>query len=210
MTERHASRGPVGAGRSHRHANEVDVFVQIQSRSGLPDEEMQWMRSNVSRRRLGRNELLYGVGQTFHETAFVESGILQVSSVTYDGEEVVLDYVFPGEIVVALDSAIRNQPSQVDIRAIRPANLVTWPYDLLRVAYTRHPLWMMFEVRYLQYAFLSKNRRYTALRTQSARQRYLQLDSELPPDWRRIPLGSLASFLGISQQYLSKLRGQLE
>jgi CRP-like cAMP-binding protein len=210
MTETIAGRGAAGSGRSHRHGNEVDVFAQIQARSGLPDEEMQWMRANVSRRRLARNELLYGVGQNYHETAFVESGILQVSSVTYEGEEVVLDYVFPGEIVVALDSAIRNLPSKVDIRAIRPATLVTWPYDMLRVAYTRHPLWMMFEVRYLQYAFLSKNRRYTALRTQSARQRYLQLDSELPPDWRRIPLGSLASFLGISQQYLSKLRGQLE
>jgi CRP-like cAMP-binding protein len=134
---------------------------------------------------------------------------MQTSAVSADGQNVVLDFQFRGSFVLALDAAIRGLPSQVCIRAATPCTLRVWPYELRREAAARHWGWQELETRLVEEAFIRKNQRYISLRTRSARERLIELATELPEEWRRIPQHLVASHLAITPQYLSALKRSL-
>ena len=173
---------------------------------GLPEPEIAWHRSVSQRRRLAKGDVFCEIGQARHEVAHVDSGILQVYMLTSSGDRVVLDFVFPGGIALALDAAVRGRPSEVCFEAVTPCEITAWAYDLGKVAKARHPGWATLETRLMEAAFRRKNQRYITTETLDASERHALLDAELPPEWRKVPQHILASYLRITPQHLSRLK----
>lgn len=182
----------------------------ILQRSDLPRGELEWLEGMAARRVLSSGQVFCAVGQSNHELAFVESGILQVFTPGEDGRNILLDFVFAGGMALALDAATRGVPSEVVFEAVRPCVLKVWPYTLRRVAAARHPAWERLATRMTEEMFSRKQHRYLSLRARTARQRFADLETELPADWRRIPQHLLAAYLDITPQYLSRLKRAAE
>ncbi len=183
-----------------------NVFTEIQRRTKLPKAELDWLKSKGEQRILPRGAPFCKMGQAHHELGFLVTGILQVYTVSSEGAQVVMDFIFAGSFALALESAVQKLPSRVCIEAVTPSVLMTWPYKIRNEALARHPGWAEFETRITEDAFVRKQRRYMSLRTQSARQRYADLDLDLPPEWHDIPQHLIASYLDITPQYLSSLK----
>ncbi|MBO9713834.1 Crp/Fnr family transcriptional regulator [Sphingomonas sp.] len=176
--------------------------------AGLPPSEVRWWLENARHRRFRAGEAFCEIGQRTYDFAILRSGIVQVYGLTGGGDRVVLDFVFPGGAVMALDAAIRGIASEVVIEMVTGAELWIWPYELRLASFGRHPGWQRLEVLYLEQAFVRKHRRYKSLRTETSRERFARLHSELPPEWVQIPQGLVASYLDITPQYLSRLRAE--
>ena len=84
----------------------VDLAETIARVSRLPPGEVEWMQAMAERRTLRRGEAFCNIGQTRHERAFLHEGILQVYAVSTQGEHVVLDFMFPGSLAMALRSSL--------------------------------------------------------------------------------------------------------
>lgn len=187
-------------------AEPASLAAYVLGRADLPASELTWLNERGKTRSLPRGAVFCDIGQAEHELGFVERGILQVYAVSSDGDNVVLDFQFPGSCALALDAAVKEQPSQVCVRAVTPCQLRVWPYDLRLEARERHRGWDRLAVRMTEDAFVRKHQRYVSLRTRTARERFDELDSEFPPGWRDIPQHLIASYLAITPQYLSTLR----
>lgn len=180
----------------------------LQRRANLPMTEVRWLDSLAQRRALAKGMAFCRVGQTEHELAFVESGILQVFTPSTDGRNVLHDFLFPGMMALALDAAIKGTAAEVVFEAVTPCVLKVWPYRLREVVEARHPEWVALTLRMTEEAFSRKQHRYLSLRQRSARERFVNLDSELPSEWRRIPQHLLAAYLDITPQYFSQLKNE--
>lgn len=172
----------------------------------LPENELDWMMATAGIRRLARGDAFLGIGVERHELGYVQDGILQCYGVSQDGDHVVLDLVFPGQFVAALDTALQELPSEVCFEAVVPAVLLAWPFESRDAALARHPGWLQFHGVAVSQAFIRKQRQYLALRTLGAQARHARLEADFPEALDRVPLHVLASYLNITPQYLSTLR----
>jgi CRP-like cAMP-binding protein len=177
-------------------------------RTELPRSELAWLFSMGKTRSLMRGEVFCDIGQTRHEIGFLEQGILVVYTLAPDGTRMVLDFLFAGHFALPLDAALKRKPSEECFEAVTQCRLSVWPYEVRDLAFARHRGWLQLDNTAAQTAFVRKNRRFLALTTKSARQRYEEMDRDLPPQWRDIPLHLIASYLNITPQYLSRLRRQ--
>lgn len=183
-----------------------DLAECIGQRCKLPPGEVEWLRGIAERRSFPRGGVFCGIGQTRHELGFVHEGILQVYAVSEDGAQALLDFIFPGAFALALRSAIQGTPSEVCFEAVTPCVLSVWPYEVRHAAFARHVEWERLAARLTEETFIRKQARDLSLRMRSAQERYLEMLSELPGAGRGIPQHLLASYLGITPQYLSRLR----
>ena len=179
---------------------------QLYDSVDLPEDEIAWHRSLGQVRRLLKGDIFCEIGQSRHEVALVLRGIVQSYTVTSSGDRVVFDLLFPGGILLALDTAARDRPSEVCFEALTPCEIVVWPYELRKTMNRRHPAWAQLETRLTEAAYTRKNRRYITGETLNATERYAYLDVEFPPTWRGVPQHILASYLRITPQHLSRLK----
>jgi len=181
------------------------IFASIRKMADLPESETDWLARMADRREFEKRDHFCVIGQTNHEFAFVEEGLFQVNALSSSGEVVVLDIIFPGGFLLALDAAIKDVACEVQIEALTPAKVWIWPYELRLTAFSRHNGWRSFETVLLERAFARKNQLYHLLRTRSSRERLFNIEDELPSSWATVPRGVLASYLGITPQYLSMI-----
>ncbi|MCS0505022.1 Crp/Fnr family transcriptional regulator [Ancylobacter mangrovi] len=182
----------------------------ILQRADLPLEEIEWFEAQAEHRLLTKGEVFCRVGQSDHELGFLESGILQVFTPGSDGRNIVLDFIFRGGMALALDAAVKGVPSEVGMQAVIPCAMWVWPYRLRQEAAARHPEWNTLALRMTEETFSRKQQRYLALRQRTARERFADMDKELPADWRLIPQHLLAAYLDITPQYFSRLKHEAE
>ncbi len=178
----------------------------ISQRSNLPREELEWLARAGERRTLRQGEAFCQIGQARHEYGFLLEGILQVYGVSPRGERVVLDLIFPGAFALAFSGASRGLPADACIEAVTACTLQVWPYELRRTAFTRHAEWLRLGLRMAEDTFNQKHQRYLTMRVLNAHERYASMVAELPDGWQRIPQHLIASYLGITPQYLSRIR----
>lgn len=177
-------------------------------RADLPESEVAWLTRNAEERSLAKGEAFCSVGQRVHELGFVESGILQVYAPSPDGRTALLDFLFPGSVALALDAAIKGEAAEVVFEAVTHCVMKVWPYRIRQDAEARHSSWTALGLRMTEDMLVRKQHRYMSLRQWTARERYANLDQELPHAWRQIPQHLIAAYLDITPQYLSRLRNE--
>ncbi len=173
----------------------------------LCDESAEAFASCVETRSLPKSALLLAEGQVCHHIWFVEEGVLRLFYHRDDRD--VTDYFgFPGQLMGGIDSFFSQQPSRKAIQTIESCRLHGVRHADLERLYQRHHDLEHLGRRLATEAFLSMQRRLYSLQFHTARQRYDELLATHPTLLQRVPLGHIASFLGVTQVTLSRIRAQ--
>lgn len=186
------------------------VEKYIRSRRTFPDAEVEWLLSRMKVRVIERGAAFCRMGDVHHEIGILLSGLARVFAISGDGEEVTLDFVFPVDLIAAVDAATAETPSQVTIEMLETSSVAVWPFEIRKEAARRHPDWIDFNRIELENLFRRKNRYARALQTQDAATRYRDWVDGHPGAANRIPQYLIASYLGITPQSLSRIRRQSE
>jgi CRP-like cAMP-binding protein len=157
-----------------------------------------------------RGDAFCRMGDEQHEIGILLSGLARVFTSSGEGDEVTLDFVFPVELIAAVDAATAQMPSQVTIEMLETSSVAVWPFEIRNEAARRHPDWIDFNRIELENLFRRKNRYARALQTQDAATRYRDWMDQHPGAANRIPQYLIASYLGITPQSLSRIRRQSE
>lgn len=162
-------------------------------------------RGRGSRHALSRGRVLDVPAQTGDALAVLEAGLLCVYVTAADGRKFVLDFLFPGAAAIPLESVVAGTGSGVHLEALDDCIVTVWRRDLPGAsgAPSRSAL---LERRQIEQALVRKSQRFLWLLTRNAAERYAGLDEEFPPAWRSIPQHLLASYLGVTPQYLCRLK----
>lgn len=139
---------------------------------------------------------------------FILKGCVRIYYLNDEGEEHTSWLLTEGELAISVYSFYSQQKSFEAIEALENCVTLELTYPALSVLYQQH-LEFNFIGRYLteQYYIRSESKA-NSLRMLSAKERYDELVLRKSHLLKRIPLGYIASYLGITQSTLSRIRSK--
>ncbi len=181
----------------------------IKEKISLTDEEFNFTKTLFIPKKLRKRQYLLQEGDVSKYTAFVEKGMLRTFTVDDKGNEPILQFAMEGWWAGDLYSFLTEEPSQYHIEAIEDCELllITKPsWDLLL---EKIPAFERYFRILIQNSLMATQRRLMGSMSETAEEKYTKLIDNFPGCIERIPLHMIASYLGITRETLSRIRGQL-
>ncbi|HAY3549952.1 Crp/Fnr family transcriptional regulator [Elizabethkingia meningoseptica] len=160
-------------------------------------------------RNLNKGDFFVREHEKHSEVAFVQSGIFRSFYTTAAGNDMTYCFRFPNEFVAAYSSFITGDKSTESIQAISPAAILVIEKSTINRLELENPKWSVFLKIMAEQQFLELEKRVFQLQRETSSQRYSNLLNNQPELVREIPLQYLASYLGITQRHLSRIRQQI-
>jgi CRP-like cAMP-binding protein len=147
-------------------------------------------------------------GKTCRYLYFVQQGALR-GYYNLEGKEVTHWFAFENDFVTSFHSFITQQPAVENIQLLEGSILWALSKEKLeQLLSTHHELERLLRIIYEKY-YIRLEERFVNAHFKTATERYQDLLSQAPHILERVPLGYIASYLGISQETLSRIRGRL-
>lgn len=155
-----------------------------------------------------KGEILLKEGQYCREIYYVEKGCLRFFYHDDGGKDITHWFLFENEFITEIDSLFSQKPSTFYLEALENCVLQTiTPQDLF-VLGKKYPELIFFKDRMLLKAIVNLGEKIKDLQFRDAKTRYDNLIKKHPDILLRVPLGYVASYLGITQPSLSRIRRQ--
>lgn len=178
-----------------------DYFEQFQK---LSEIEKEAIRTICSIKKVDKSSLIEEIGSTSKTIYFIKSGLVRIYYYK-DGIEVTEFFALSGNLVARVQSLLTQKPSAKAIHMLEAGTVIainaTKFFKLFDTFPTIERLYrMMLEVAYLEVV-----ERLQSIQFHSAKERYAALmnNHELI---QKVPLKFIASYLGITQVSLSRIR----
>jgi CRP-like cAMP-binding protein len=153
---------------------------------------------------LPKGAILQPPGSLCRNLYFVETGLARIYYLL-DGKDVTEHFAFENELIVRAESLFTGQPTTKGIEAVEPTIFRVLPAEPLFALFNDHrDLERLFSLLFRQ-EHVHVLRRLESLQFKTADERYAELAQE-PRLLQRIPLKFIASYLGITQVSLSRIR----
>ena len=184
------------------------LLAFLESIHQMTDGLKQHLAAILKAKELPKKEYLLRSGQVSRKICFIGQGLLRCFYIK-DGHEISSWFMKEGDVIVSVESFFSQKPSYESIQALEDSIIYYITYDELQFVY-KNFLEFNFISRVLleKYYTLSEQRLYS-LRMQRAQERYdylLEHHSELV---LRVPAKYLASYLGITEVTMSKIKARM-
>ena len=186
----------------------MDKFIKyLDSYSKLSDQTLESLKESIVTIELQKNQILLRQGQICRNLYFVDKGILKQYYVL-DDKEIIDYFATENKIVSSISSLFAQKPGHKIIQAIETSVLSALPYDKLEILFLKHPDLERVGRLIATEAFILMEERIFSLQFHTAKERYDELMKNNPDILQRVSLGDIASYLGITQVTLSRIRSQ--
>lgn len=172
----------------------------------LTDTEIDELCAMASLRTMEKGDHFITEGKVCYEVAFVHKGIFRSFHTSENGEDHTYCIIFPRHFMTAYSSFISGSCTPENIQAVTKAELLVLPKQGIEQLADKSLHCMRFLKTMAEQQYIDLENRVFQLQRDSAAQRYSYLLQHYPQYLREIPLQYLASYLGISQRHLSRLR----
>ena len=165
---------------------------------------------NARPRDLAKGETLLHEGECWQRLWWLERGALRLYYLDREGQAANKNFYLDGAMVWPITPALRDEPVHFWVEALEPSRVWALPWPDWAAATQGFAPWQTLEHRVLATLLQDKMAREHAFLQLTATGRYLALRAD-HPDWlARIPLRHLASWLGITDVALSRIRRRLK
>lgn len=172
-------------------------------------EEIEFAKTLFKPKKIKKKRFLLGEDDVCGYTSFVESGLLRTYITDQKGAEHTLQFSLEGWWVSDLSSFLTGKPSRYNIEALEDCELlmITKPsWDLLLEKY---PAFQKYFRILIQNNLIVTQGRLMDSFSNTAEEKYNKLITDFPDILQRAPQHAIASYLGISRETLSRIRGNL-
>lgn len=124
-----------------------------------------------------------------------------------NNKDVTEHFSYEGRIVICIESFLKQEPSRLIVEALEPSVLYGIPYDKLqRWSEENREIELLFR-KILEHALISSQVYADSQRFENATERYQRLLDSKPEILLRAPMVHVASYLQMSPETLSRVRG---
>lgn len=170
-------------------------------------EMRRYFYAHGEKRILKKGEFFCRMEWPANEIGLVTDGVFGFSRPDYRGHPQILTLASKGELVGAVISLRPTKLSGFDVRALSRAEVLSLPMaKMFDDIETQHPGFRLMFTDAIAYGFMMRG---IAFRCASAEERYNELRVRIPDICTRIPMSSIASYLGISREAFARMRGKL-
>jgi CRP-like cAMP-binding protein len=175
----------------------------------LTDEEKQAVRASFSERRVKRRQFILQEGDVCRLNTFVVEGCFRMYMCDEHGKEHNLQFAIENWWIGDIGSFHSEAPSRLNIEAIESSIILQIKKaDQLRL-FAEYPKFNRIFRVFTENALVSCQRRVLQNISSTAEERYLDFMQRYPDFFNRISNVQIASFLGITPEFLSTIRKNL-
>jgi CRP-like cAMP-binding protein len=189
--------------------NLTPFFDYIKQYVELTSEEQSLLLSKIKTRKYLKGQFVIQNGDVCRHENFVLSGCLKTFYIDNEGQEHIVMFAIENWWTADLGSFITQTPADLNIQCLENSELVQIHYDDLQQLYLKIPKLERFFRIIIQKAFVAVQKRVINNFSLPASDRYLQFRDQYPKIEQRVPQYMIASYLGITKEFLSKIRSQL-
>lgn len=177
---------------------------------GIPKEEAIALLNNYfSYTEINKGDFLYQEGDFVGYSTFVESGLLRTYLVNEQGIEFTIQFAMKGWWIGDLASVITGEPSRFNVQALENTKVLTIPKDLFDKLLKEAPFYLNYHHKLLERSVIATQNRLIESYSVNAKEKYLSLLKSFPDIFQRVPQYMIASYLGMTPETLSRIRGQI-
>ncbi|SDF65570.1 cAMP-binding domain of CRP or a regulatory subunit of cAMP-dependent protein kinases [Pedobacter terrae] len=190
---------------SNQFSNATDFLSFVSSLSPFENEVNVILRSKLYQKRYRKGELILESGTVCKRLYFVDSGLVKTFFYT-DTREFIMRFFAEGNMFTVLDSFVLQQPSTYAVLALEDTTITCLHYDDLNMLCQRYHAMETFYRKLLSLAAVNMMDRIGSNLEEKAQIAYHKFLRDFGPLMQRISLADLASYLGITQVSLSRIR----
>jgi CRP-like cAMP-binding protein len=187
--------------------NDHEQLIQFLNSSGL----MSWPQAAeiavyFTEKAIGKHDFLLREGQVSNEYFFLGAGFMRAFAHDPSGNDVTTGFYASGQIVLECSSFFNRTPSLENVQALTDCRGWFITHQQLNALFHSRNEFREFGRSILVKGFAGLKGRMLAMITTSAAQRYESLLKESPQIVQHAPLKNIASYLGITDTSLSRIR----
>ena len=175
----------------------------------LTTGEQSVFLSKVKSRKYLKGQFVVQNGDICRHESFVLSGCLKTFYIDNDGHEHIVMFAIEDWWTADLGSFISQTPADLNVQCLEDAELIQISYNDLQQLYIEIPKLERFFRIIIQNAFVAAQKRIINNLSLPAMERYIRFRDQYPKIEQRVPQYMIASYLGITKEFLSKIRAQL-
>ena len=156
------------------------------------------------------NEKLLSAGEMAKYVYFIHSGLIRSYVLTDNGEEFSKSITNSKNFYAPISSLVTKSPSAFYVESLTKTIISKAPFSELEKLHKKHPDLEHFYRKQMEWLYIQYERSEIELATQDAKQRYLNLQKRINDIDNLIPQYKIASFLGITNVQLSRIRRNLK
>jgi CRP-like cAMP-binding protein len=182
----------------------------IDSVAAVPKSEWEHFVQHLSECTFEKNEYLVRAGDVVKNFYFINKGLVRFFYSTEDGKEFNKHFAMENGFAGSFHSLILNEPCSFFIQALEKTETIVLPNRVLNEFYDRHASWERIGRINAEWLALIKEAREKELLLDSLEVRYRRFLKEFPGLSNRIPQYHIASYLGVTDVALSRIRKKIK
>jgi CRP-like cAMP-binding protein len=153
-----------------------------------------------------QGDFIQKAGEVTHNMIHVNAGCLMTYFTDKNGDEQVIQFATAGWWTVDLHSLTTQEPSIYSTRALADSEVFLLPKVRMDELLARFPTFERYFRITFQNSLVTHQKRIVETLSSNAEERYLHFEKKYPQLEQYVPLKYVASYLGITPEFLSKIR----
>jgi len=189
--------------------NKELLLAHMSSAFALTAKEIEELVSLFIERKIKRRGFILHQGDVCRHFTFVVSGCFKMYAIDPNGKEFNLEFVAENEWISDLTSFYDEKSSAVYIEAIEPSTILQITRPHLIYLYGNYPKFNSTFRIIIERKYMQLQNRVLQNISATAEDRYSHFIQQFPTLAARLPNTQIASYLGITSEFLSKIRKDL-
>ena len=188
----------------------MNIFLRkIKEKINLTEQQEEYLLSIIRTKKYSKNNFFLRPEQTCSMIGYIDKGLVRIFNINSLGIETTNWLVTDDELITEILSFISQEPTQEYIQCIEETTIVYISYKDLQDVYKIIPE-MHIYIKLINEDLLVDVKKYILSNIHlSAEERYEQLLQVRPKLIQKAPLKYIASFLGMTDSTLSRVRRKL-
>ena len=169
----------------------MDIKEIINLRYAMPDASLDKLRQCLTEVSYPKGFRVLESGKVEKDIFFIKKGIVRAYT-SVDGKDITFWVGKEGATLVSMKGYVNDEPGYETMELMEDLHIANWGR------------------RYAEMELLAAEERLISMLSAVASERYHELLEKEPDLLQRLPLGSIATYLGITQASLSRIRAQIK
>jgi CRP/FNR family transcriptional regulator, anaerobic regulatory protein len=183
----------------------MELSEYLKNIAKLSDSLEEDLKNLFEPKEFSKGDHLFKEGEICRHMFYIEKGLVRVYYYSGNGKEITAWFSAENTLITALDSFYYHRPTNdycevLEDSVIYPINFSEFELILNSEKGARLAFYILYEITRKMTELIS------SIKFQSAEERYKALIKENPGIQQRTSLGHIASYLGITQETLSRIR----
>ena len=188
---------------------EVHFLNKIFASSGITQDELKLIIPRYTKVTFDKNEYLVKEGEIEKKYWFIETGFIRSFIMDTEGNDITFNLYASGDVVIDYPSIFFFAPTRENMQAL--TDCVCWEIDFESFQELFNTILNFREQQrgLLVGSYFALKQHSISLIADEAKQRYLRLLKEKPHIIQNVSLKQIATFLGITDTSLSRIRKEI-